>query len=423
MAVAYIDVKESVPHVGSYDVIVAGGGVAGVAAAVAAARRGGKVLLIEKSVWLGGLATSGLINLFVPMCNGRGKQIIKGMAEEFLRLSVAYGYDTLPEDWVKGEPADPTSERYLTRFSAPIFTLCLAELLVKENVDVLYDTVVSQPVVTKTGVVDGVITESKSGREYYSAKVIVDVTGDADVLYRAGVPTVQGKNYFSYFGNAITMSSMARAVEAQDVAKALVGVSGGNASLYGTNQREGERLYEGTTNTDVTEYMLKNQLLALNNVKREDRKKYDVVQLPTMAQFRTTRHIKGEYTLKVEDAYKHFDDSVCAICDFDRRDYLFEVPYRTMIDKDWSNVITAGRTASGEGYAWDVLRVIPPAILTGQAAGVAAMQSIVSGKPLPQIDVEQLQRTLEADGVMIHFDDALVPECEAEDTHVDIGHI
>ena len=57
----------------SYDVIVCGGGVAGVAAAVTAAKYGCSVLLLEKSNILGGLATLGLINLFVPMCNGRGK--------------------------------------------------------------------------------------------------------------------------------------------------------------------------------------------------------------------------------------------------------------------------------------------------------------------------------------------------------------
>ena len=82
---------EEVPQKGKYDVLVAGGGVAGVAAAVSAARQGKKVLLVEKSVKLGGLATLGLINLFVPMCNGRGKQIIFGMAQELAELSVAYG--------------------------------------------------------------------------------------------------------------------------------------------------------------------------------------------------------------------------------------------------------------------------------------------------------------------------------------------
>ena len=61
-----------------YDVIVCGGGVAGVAAAVTAAKRGFSTLLLEKSNILGGLATLGQINLFVPMCNGRGKQIIFG---------------------------------------------------------------------------------------------------------------------------------------------------------------------------------------------------------------------------------------------------------------------------------------------------------------------------------------------------------
>ena len=86
-----------------YDIIVLGGGVAGVAAALSAKREGKNVLLIEKSLTLGGLATIGLINLFVPMCNGRGKQIIFGMAEELLRLSVQYGYDTIPDEWRGGE--------------------------------------------------------------------------------------------------------------------------------------------------------------------------------------------------------------------------------------------------------------------------------------------------------------------------------
>ena len=62
-----------------YDVIVCGGGVAGVAAAVTAANQGFSTLLLEKSNILGGLGTLGLINLFVPMCNGRGKQIIFGL--------------------------------------------------------------------------------------------------------------------------------------------------------------------------------------------------------------------------------------------------------------------------------------------------------------------------------------------------------
>ncbi|MBP3395295.1 MAG: FAD-dependent oxidoreductase, partial [Lentisphaeria bacterium] len=45
----------------SYDVAVVGGGVAGIAAAIQSARSGKKTVLIEKTILLGGLATSGLV--------------------------------------------------------------------------------------------------------------------------------------------------------------------------------------------------------------------------------------------------------------------------------------------------------------------------------------------------------------------------
>jgi heterodisulfide reductase subunit A-like polyferredoxin len=76
-----INFSKKLPASGSYDVIVCGGGVSGVSAAISCAERGKSTLLIEKSTILGGLATLGLINLFVPMCNGRGKQIIFGRCE------------------------------------------------------------------------------------------------------------------------------------------------------------------------------------------------------------------------------------------------------------------------------------------------------------------------------------------------------
>ena len=66
---------------GEYDVIVIGGGIAGISASVSAARCGRKVLLIEKQVNLGGLATSGLISWYEPLCDGLGKQMIFGIGE------------------------------------------------------------------------------------------------------------------------------------------------------------------------------------------------------------------------------------------------------------------------------------------------------------------------------------------------------
>ena len=97
-------ITEDVPFAGKWDIIVVGGGVAGVAAAVSAARAGKKTLITEKSLTFGGLATNGLINYFVPMCNGRGKQIIYGMADEMLKMSWKVGWTTTKECWGNDYP-------------------------------------------------------------------------------------------------------------------------------------------------------------------------------------------------------------------------------------------------------------------------------------------------------------------------------
>lgn len=401
--------------VAEYDVIVAGGGVAGVAAAVSARRMGKRTLLIEKSIGLGGLATNGLVNLFVPMCNGRGVQIIKGMAEEMLRLSVKYSYDTIPDAWKNGEPAYGEKSRYLTKFSAPIYTLVLTDFVKKEGVDLLFDTVITAPVM-EGKVCKGLVVENKTGCEFYGAKMVIDTTGDADVLFRAGVPTVQGQNYHSYFPKSMTLESCRKAVEAEDMSRLYGNIyTGGHATLYGDFQPEGKATRGGTTVKDVTEYVIENHIECLENIKKDDRCKRTIVTLPSMPQFRTTRHIDGDYTLQTEDAYKHFEDSIAAICDFDRRDYLYEVPFRTLIRSGFPNLITAGRCAAAAGYAWDVLRVIPPAIITGQAAGVACSLAIDDQVDIWQVDIQRLQHTLEEQNVMIHFDDALVPESEMAD--------
>ena len=129
-----------------------------------------------------------------------------------------------------------------------------------------------------------------------------------------------------------------------------------------------------------------------------------------MCQYRTTRRIDGDYTLKVSDVYRHFADSITAVNDFEHRNFLYEIPYRTLVRKGYDNLITAGRSASGEGYAWDIVRVIPPAILTGQAAGCAAAQALSDGVGIDGIDVPKLQNTLARQNVLLHFDDSWIPK-------------
>lgn len=416
---------QEIPVLGGHDVVVAGAGVAGVAAAVTARRAGRSVLLLEKSLTMGGLATSGLINLFVPMCNGRGVQIIKGLCDELMRLSVRDGYDTLPKEWANGDPGEKANDtRLVTRYSSNIFAMTLMELAHKEGVDLMMDCLATDPVMEGSRIT-GVVVQTKAGRSFCPAKVVIDATGDADLMARAGVPTVTGRNFFTYIGYKIDLDTCQKAVRTGNIRDAMAAESGGGIDLYGHNQPSDVPLYTGLSSAEVTDYLLRNQSILLSKLRKTGRNTRDMAQLPGVPQFRTTRRVDGEYTLRVEDAYRHFDDSVGAICDFDRADYLYEVPLRALYSKACPNLLTAGRSAAGEGYAWDVLRVIPPAIQTGQAAGEAAALAVEMNTDPGKVSIAQLQARLARGGVMIHFDDKLIPDGSTAPAPAapDLGHI
>ena len=243
-------ITENVKEAGSWDVVVVGGGVAGVAAAVSSARAGKKTLIIEKTLNFGGLATIGLVNFFVPMCNGRGTQICFGMADELLKLSYQYGWTDMRECWLKNE--EQKQGRLVAKYSPSIFSLALVELLKKEGVEIFIDTILSS-VVVENGHIEGIIIDSKSGREFVRGKMFVDVTGDCDLMYRAGVPTVDGGNYFTYYAHGMNLDTMKKAVDEEKVYKAYRWYMGGRANLYGGNHPEGKKYYVGTTREDVTE--------------------------------------------------------------------------------------------------------------------------------------------------------------------------
>ena len=124
-----VEKERQIPVAGNYDVIVSGGGIAGIAAALASARTGAKTLLIEKMYLLGGLATSGLITVYLPICDGNGTQVSFGLAEELLRLSVKHGIEPTDSEvahnpWLEdGTPEERKKERFRVRFNGNLFHL------------------------------------------------------------------------------------------------------------------------------------------------------------------------------------------------------------------------------------------------------------------------------------------------------------
>ncbi len=70
------------------------------------------------------------------------------------------------------------------------------------------------------------------------------------------------------------------------------------------------------------------------------------------------------------------------------------VPYRAMIAENYPNLIVAGRCISADRKAHASLRVQASCMGIGQAAGVAAAQSLSEGKAVQDIDTSTLVSTL-----------------------------
>lgn len=158
-------VKE-IPLYGEYDVVVAGGGVAGCAAAMAVGKRGYKVLLIEATSALGGIATMGLVNIPLDFISGLGTEMIT-------ELENIDGY------WHRN--TDPEKHKVI-----------LDRLMKKYGVEVLLVTQVVDAIVDN-GTVKGAVIQTKTGRKCVMAKRFVDASGDSDLAYYAGAETESGR--------------------------------------------------------------------------------------------------------------------------------------------------------------------------------------------------------------------------------------
>ena len=200
-----------------YDVVVCGGGIAGVAAALAASRTSKKVLLVEREYILGGLATLGLICVYLPLCDGNGYKMSGGLAEYLLKLSLKYGPGEIPEPWLN--PNSTPEERiypnrYRVTFNPASLALAMEEELLNNGVELLYGSHISG-VELDNNMMKSIIIETKTGEEHIYGKTFIDATGDADICYFAGEKTVDDNNnrkaawYFSYDNKSLELNVLA----------------------------------------------------------------------------------------------------------------------------------------------------------------------------------------------------------------------
>jgi hypothetical protein len=399
-----IEPARSIPVARDYDVVVVGGGVAGVAAALAAVRNGARVCLVEKLASLGGLATIGNVTVYLPLCDGNGRQVIGGLSEELLHLSVAdlgkedrsLGFVHAPDAWKDpdGSVEARAKNRFETCFNPASFALSMEDLAVRSGVDIWYDTRFSDAAVAD-GRITHVIVENVSGRLALSTRAVIDATGDAAVSFAAGEETdFCDSNALAAWWFYLVDARAHLCVTAKPYSERCV-------------REEGKGpFFRGDVGKEVTEHILQSRAAVREQLaklrKAEPGKDVYPIRLPEMASFRTTRRLVAPVTLHWEDDHRWFDDCIAMTGDWRAPGPIFAIPLGAIRGARTVNLLAAGRCISADGEAWEVTRTIPACAATGHAAGTAAaMAASDTGGDLSKIDLTALKDRLLSENAII----------------------
>ena len=390
--------SKMIPVTGEFDVAVSGGGIAGIAAALASARRGKRTVLIEKQFLLGGLGTLGLITIYLPICDGCGKQVSFGIAEELLRLSMSHGYESrYPKPWIEnGTVEEKSKRRFEVQYNAAVFAILCEQLLIDNGVKIMYGTSVCD-VNMDGGAVTHLYIESKSGRQAIKCGSVVDCTGDADIFKLCGAKT-------ALFEQKNILAGWYYYLKNQKMNLKMLGFSD-IPDKYKTDEDKHKDLprYQGVDGDELSRMTTDSHKFLLDDFLKggDISDEYHLSTVATIPQIRMTRRICGEYTLDDVETHKRFDDSVGMCGDWRKSGPVYEIPFRTLYTSDVKNVACAGRCISVTDAMWDISRVIPVCAVTGEAAGIAAAMCS-SGGDLAALDMAKLQNCLQKSGVVLH---------------------
>jgi hypothetical protein len=404
--VTILEPSRNIPVDTVCDVVVAGGGIAGVAAAMAAARQGVSVVLLERQFGLGGLATLGHVVMYLPLCDGYGKQVMGGLAEELLHRSVAEltaplpaaGFVPVPECWKPdGDPAERERKRFLTSFNPYAFQMEMETALEEAGVTLMYDTRVCQ-VLKKDGEISHVIVENKSGRLAIQAETYVDASGDADLAFHAGCPVenfrynVLASWYYEIKDSRVCLTKFTNKYDRQHL--------GQNGSV--------PPHFSGTDHRDVTRHVVESRKLLRKKLKEKQEVSSAPIHafaLPSIPAFRVTRCLQNRFSLGECHRHQWLEDCVGVTGDWRRKGPIYPIPLRAIQADECPNLFVAGRCMSSDHTVVDVTRAIGTCAVTGEASGVAAAM-IVKDRIADrrQLPVEKLQRLLRNAGALIHPD-------------------
>ena len=433
------------------DVIVVGGGPGGVGAAVAASRCGARTILIERYGCLGGMATGGLVTIFPNMADSDGNILIDGICEESIqRLRNRNAcYHPPRETWGSKDPDAVAYYKdasfffdggYYVNYGAHVdaeeLKCVYDEMMEEENVKVYLHSWGAAAIVDSSGNnVKGVVFESKSGRQAILGKVVIDCTGDGDLLPSAGaefetfIPAgmrISAASHCFWIANVDLerfkdwKSSASGAEEYIAQAKELMSLGGHPGQILSHMQNQEGLMwyhprYECLDQCDVesltrVEIAGRKKMKTTLDYRRSHtpgfEKAYLVLSSPQLGT-RCSRRVVGEYMLNQEDisAGMRHDDTIAMFpwtpSFRDYRGEALHIPYRCLIPRGVNGLLVACRATSMDLHVSEYYNLIPHCIAFGQAAGTAAAQAADTGADIREIDIRALQNSLRNQGVVL----------------------
>ena len=400
-----------IPVVEETDVLIAGAGPAGTLAAIAAARLGVRVRLIEAHGALGGIWTTGCLPHVIEPRKG-------GLLRELLLTLQAAGAGPGP-----ASPADNRTQDYNCEYMKVI----LERMALEAGVKVRLYTRVSAAYRDATGRLATVVTDSKSGREAWRAKVFIDCSGDGDLGAQAGCAFDIGHPETGQCQPMSMMALLAGAGRPDQLPFSLrnwgeyttwtlealrqhgLEPSYDRPSLfllragYIIMMANHEYGYRGPDAQVLTDASIAGRAENLKIVETLRSMGDDWAGLELMSQsaqigVRESRRLHGLYRLTRDDLIDGatFEDAVCRVgycVDVHALDPSqgkgilptkikvkpYGIPLRALLSKDIPNLMMAGRCISGDFTAHSSYRVTGDAAKLGEAAGTTAAVAVRQG--------------------------------------------
>jgi len=392
--------QRELPVLSETDVLIVGGGPAGVAAALAARRLGVRVTIAERYGHFGGQWTGGLV-LLLDGCYAKGPVLVtRGIGEEMCQRLEKMDRGIINREPGKNATVDAEALKYL-----------MVDMLTTAEVEVFLHSWCADAIV-EGNTVCGAVFESKSGRQAILAKMVVDASGDGDVYAAAGAEFEFMRYHIGLvhrLGNLdkVDKAKAAEFLKQADPKKRKL-LTGGPTPIEGVNWVNMRGPDSNAIDVkELSRLELAHRKQIWNQVEQLRKTPgYEPVYLAETAPqlgVRMSRLLKGLAKL----TWQGFKDErtwpdVIGVGGAWKGDHQsWQIPYGALVPEKVDNILAAGRCISIEPKMADLVRVIPPCWVTGQAAGAAAALAVQGNCRPRDVAVPKLQEVLKQQGAYL----------------------